>query len=312
MKTTAFLASFAAVLGLTVGEAHAIPRTFVSGTGGGAACTRAAPCATFQAAHNATDAGGEINCVDAGDFGDVTITKSIIIDCAGTLGTIRTNGTAVKIDTAGLVVTLRNVTIIGNTSASGPGIDFTNGAALFVDRCAITGMSGTTLPNGVGIRFAPRSASTARLFITDSVINNNDSHGLLAQGTSSTTARLALDGVRFENNNLAGLSADSGAGTVIGQIRNSVFSGNGQSGVRVFGPSGVASVTLDRSSSTLSGGGGVFASGPRAFVVLGRSAAISNINGLTTESGGNIFSYQNNHLAGNVTDGTPTALLTMK
>src|SRR5262245_29506097 len=189
MKTTAFLVSVAAVLGLTVGSAHAIPRTFVSGAGAGTTCTRAAPCATFQAAHNATDPGGEINCVDAGDFGDVTITKSITIDCTGTLGTIRTNGTAVRIDTAGVVVTLRSLTIIGNTSASGPGIDFTNGAAVFVDKCAITGLSGTTLPNGVGIRFAPPSASTARLFISDSVINNNDSHGLLAQGTSSTTAR---------------------------------------------------------------------------------------------------------------------------
>src|SRR5262245_7225939 len=137
MKTTAFLASVAAVLGLTVGSAQAIPRTFVSGAGAGTTCTRAAPCATFQAAHNATDPGGEVNCVDPGDFGAVTITKSITIDCTGTLGTIRTSGTAVKIDTAGVVVTLRNLTIVGTPSASGPGIDFTNGAAVFVDKCAI-------------------------------------------------------------------------------------------------------------------------------------------------------------------------------
>ena len=43
-------------------------RSWVSGTGSGTACTRAAPCADFQAAHDATSAGGEINCVDAGDF----------------------------------------------------------------------------------------------------------------------------------------------------------------------------------------------------------------------------------------------------
>src|SRR5262249_38802870 len=93
MKTTAFLVSAAAALGVTVGSAHAIPRSFVSGAGAGTTCTRAAPCATFQAAHNATDPGGEVNCIDPGDFGAVTITKSITIDCTGTLGTIRTGGT---------------------------------------------------------------------------------------------------------------------------------------------------------------------------------------------------------------------------
>src|SRR3954469_14065086 len=95
--------------------AHAIPRTFVSGSGGGAVCSRAAPCATFQAAHDATDSGGEINCVDAGDYGGVTITKSITIDCAGTVGGISGAlvATAVTINTASVVVRLRNLTLNG-------------------------------------------------------------------------------------------------------------------------------------------------------------------------------------------------------
>src|SRR4051812_10058700 len=209
MKTAALAVSVAAMLGVTVDSAYAISRTFVSGTGAGTTCTRAAPCATFQAAHNAADPGGEINCVDAGDFGPLTITKSITIDCTGTLGTIRTNGTAVKIDTAGVAVTLRNLSIVGTTAASGPGIDFTNGAAVFVDKCDIAGMSGTTLPNGVGIRFAPSSASTAKLLISDTIISNNDNHGLLVLAASSGASRLVLDGTRFENNNASGISVTS-------------------------------------------------------------------------------------------------------
>src|SRR6185295_7161025 len=72
---------------------HAAPRTFVSRTGIDTdPCTRLAPCLTFQAAHNATDPGGEINCASAGDFnggltGNFNITKSITIDCGGVAAT---------------------------------------------------------------------------------------------------------------------------------------------------------------------------------------------------------------------------------
>jgi hypothetical protein len=312
MKTAALAVSVAAMLGLTADSAYAITRTFVSGGGAGTACTRTAPCASFQAAHNAADPGGEINCLDPGDFGPLTVTKSITIDCTGTLGTIRTAGTAVKIDTAGVVVTLRSLSIVGTAAASGPGIDFTNGAAVFVDKCDISGMTGTALPNGVGIRFAPVSASTAKLLISDTVISNNDAHGLLLLAAPSGASRLALDGARLENNNVSGISVTSGAGSILGQIRNTVITGNGQNGIKVSGGSGAASVTLDRSSSTLSGGGGVSASGPAAYVIMGRSAAVSNVNGIIYDGGAIIFSYQNNHLSGNVTDGSPSAALTLK
>src|SRR5262245_41279396 len=85
MKAIALLSAFA-LLGLVgATPAGAIPRTFVSSTGVGSACTRVAPCTTFQAAHDATDLGGEINCLGSGSFGGLSITKSITIDCAGTV-----------------------------------------------------------------------------------------------------------------------------------------------------------------------------------------------------------------------------------
>ena len=63
-------------------------RTWVSGLGtNSGTCTRAAPCATFQFAHDQTNPGGEINCVDAGSYGTMFITKSITVSCeAGTAG----------------------------------------------------------------------------------------------------------------------------------------------------------------------------------------------------------------------------------
>src|SRR6202035_3511716 len=42
-------------------------------------CSRTAPCKTFAGAISKTAAGGEINVLDPGGFGAVTITKSISI-----------------------------------------------------------------------------------------------------------------------------------------------------------------------------------------------------------------------------------------
>lgn len=55
-------------------------RTWVSGVGDDAnPCSRTAPCKTFAGAISKTAAGGEINAIDPGGFGGVTITKSITI-----------------------------------------------------------------------------------------------------------------------------------------------------------------------------------------------------------------------------------------
>src|SRR5215471_10277697 len=55
-------------------------RTWVSGVGDDAnPCSRTAPCKTFPGAISKTAAGGEINVLDPGGFGAVTITKAISI-----------------------------------------------------------------------------------------------------------------------------------------------------------------------------------------------------------------------------------------
>src|SRR5207237_3420759 len=65
-------------------------RTWVSGVGDDAnPCSRTAPCKTFAGAISKTAAAGEINCLDPGGFGGVTVTKSMTISCeAGTAGVL--------------------------------------------------------------------------------------------------------------------------------------------------------------------------------------------------------------------------------
>src|SRR5882724_9382201 len=85
--------------------AHAqASRTWVSGVGDDAnPCSRTAPCKTFAGAISKTADHGEINCLDPGGFGVVTITKNIKIDCLQFPGGILSAGTnGINVPTAGI------------------------------------------------------------------------------------------------------------------------------------------------------------------------------------------------------------------
>ena len=78
----------------TCGAGAQATRTWVSGVGDDAnPCSRTAPCKTFAGAISKTASPGEIDCLDPGGFGAVTITKSITIDCSETLGGVLVSGT---------------------------------------------------------------------------------------------------------------------------------------------------------------------------------------------------------------------------
>src|ERR1700737_3851921 len=83
-------------------------RTWGCGVGDDAnPCSRTAPCKTFAGAILKTAAGGEINALDPGGFGVVTITKSITIDGgAGTAGVLATGTNGVVVNGSGIVVIL--------------------------------------------------------------------------------------------------------------------------------------------------------------------------------------------------------------
>ena len=69
-------------------------RTWVSGVGNDVnPCSRTAPCKTFAGAISKTADKGEIDALDPGGFGTVTITKNITIEGQGTLASILAAGT---------------------------------------------------------------------------------------------------------------------------------------------------------------------------------------------------------------------------
>src|SRR5438128_11520577 len=98
-------------------------RTWVSGVGDDVnPGSRTAPCRTFAGALSKTADGGEIDVLDPGSFGTVTITKSLTIDGTGGFAAILASGTTgIIINAAGIDVTLRGLQING-TGAGVTGI----------------------------------------------------------------------------------------------------------------------------------------------------------------------------------------------
>src|SRR6478609_5218614 len=96
MRRIATLAIFLGFLTPMLASAPAqaqATRTWVSGVGDDAnPCSRTAPCKTFADAISKTATNGEINCLDPGGFGVVTIVKSITIDCHEIFASINNAG----------------------------------------------------------------------------------------------------------------------------------------------------------------------------------------------------------------------------
>src|SRR5215471_12313643 len=114
-------------------------RTWVSGVGDDAnPCSRTAPCKTFAGAISKTAPSGEINVLDPGGFGAVTITKAITISSIGFEAGVLVSGTNGIVVSAAATdrVTLAGLDIEGLGTGIN-GITILAGGAVHVIRCKI-------------------------------------------------------------------------------------------------------------------------------------------------------------------------------
>ncbi|MBV8566650.1 MAG: hypothetical protein JO273_14450 [Methylobacteriaceae bacterium] len=293
-------------------------RSWVASTGSdGNSCTRSSPCATFAGALAETSAGGEINCVDQGDFSNATglsIGKSITIDCEGAQGHFGfpfVDAEAIFVNaSASDVVTLRGLDIDGN-NAAGIGINFNGGAALHIEKCSIRNFAATganVLVAGIA-DFAPNS----ELFVSDTVVTNNGTGTpgagiLIIPFVPNSTAKVTLNRVEAKGN-FFGIKADGtqvSGGVIQMTVRDTVSAGNASNGIVGTGnASGPAIVMMiDHSASSHNAAGfGVIADGPKTTIRLGGSSIAGNINGVGVSNGGLLQSYGTNQINGNSNDG---------
>src|SRR5687767_9544947 len=200
-------------------------RTWVSGVGDDAnPCSRTAPCKTFAGAISKTATGGEINVLDPGGFGGVTITKSITISSEGFEAGVLVSGTnAIVINaTSTSDVVLRGLDVEGlGTGLSGIKVLGALGS-LHVEKCTVNNFRGS---NGSGIEVAPTTAGTTLVFIKDTIVRDSGQGvggGIFINPGAGVTVKASLDNVRVENS-IFGVKAQGGS-TVA--ITRSVAAGN--------------------------------------------------------------------------------------
>jgi hypothetical protein len=288
--------------------AQAAPMTFVASTGGGSACTRAAPCADFLSAMLAVDTGGTVTCLDSGPIiaGGVADSVSLTIDCAAVFRT--TSGSAFVFDGGtGQVVRIRNMTFNGGASG-GPAVRVIGGATLIVENCVFENFA---TGNATAIEFVPNSA--AQLIIKDTIISNNGSGttggGIVVQPAGSgSSANVTLDRVHLDKN-VTGMFLNAGVGeTVRAVISNSTVSGNAFTGVYALSSGGVLTVVMDRSTVANNGGTGLLSQGANSFVFVNGATITGNDTGWLATGGGSLVTEGTNSVYLNRTsNGSPSA-----
>ena len=298
----AFLcSSVAGVLYAAPANAQAT-RTWVSGVGDDInPCSRTAPCKTFAGAMSKTAANGEINCLDPGGFGAVTVNKSMTIDCAGTLGAILASSTTgVIVNTTGVNVVLRNLSING-VGTGVFGVRFLAGNSLTLENVHIANFNASA---AVGVQFSP-SVANATLLVSNSVIRSNGiapatGGGIVVQSNAGGTNALAVvHNSTIQRNGGSGILVNTVSGSATVTVRDSTISNNTNGGVRTVATANAAVALLDRVTLASNSLAGVSSEGAASTIRVGNSVIHANAQGMQSVSSGVIRSYQNNDVNAN-------------
>ncbi|HSI64006.1 MAG TPA: right-handed parallel beta-helix repeat-containing protein [Candidatus Saccharimonadia bacterium] len=302
------------ILGSTSGFGQAT-RTWVSGVGDDAnPCSRTAPCKTFAGAISKTAASGEINVLDPGGFGGVTITKAMTIDgSGGSIAGVLVSGTTAIIINAGAndVVALRNIKLNGVGTGT-HAIRILAAKAVYIEDCEIYNFANN------GIIIENTAAGNIDVFIKNTRIRNVNPTGAVAGGNGAVTVRPgagATASVTVENSSMEfcnyGIRVeDRGTLTAKG-----CFSGNHLNhGYIAVGSATVATINLENcvasNNKNNAASSGVQSFGAFGTVRLSNSTIFSNQTGIICQGGATMISFGNNRINGNTTNATGAPTLT--
>jgi hypothetical protein len=279
---------------VSIAQAQA-SRTWVSGVGDDAnPCSRTAPCKTFAGAISKTANCGEIDALDPGGYGAVTITKSITIDGTGTFASILASlVTGITINaTSTDVITIRGVSING----------FCNGLrAMNILQAKTVNIEDCVMFRFAGPGILVNESSDLALNIRNTVIRDNTGAGL-DMTTSSGSVKFSISNCSF-NGNSHGVHAKS---RTQGTADNSVFANNTTNGIFTDAVTAgtVAIVRVWNSQMSNNGGSGVRAGNAgnagTAVVQIGQSQLNNNTTaGALLTAPGILETFQNNSMEGN-------------
>jgi hypothetical protein len=304
-KLVSLCIPFCAMLSILASPVRAQNVLWVASNGNDAnVCSQTSPCATFQGAINKGNV-AEINCLTSGNYGEVTITASIVIDCGtGNVGNIVSTGNAIEINvsTAATIV-LRHLSLNGQQNAVNGivTLGFPSGT-LIVEDCAIRGFHG-----GIGIFFGP-TAGRGLLQVSNSLIFDNN-FGIDVEPASGQIATVTVNRVELTANLSAGLGL-GGGGVVAGTMRDSVAAGNLQMGV--VAEAGQVFFTVEESSIMANLLAGILTLSAGSVVNVGTSTIGANGKGVDATRGGAIISFGNNQMSANGSNGSFTGTVSLQ
>jgi len=279
-------------------------RTWVSGVGNDAnPCSRTAPCKTFAGAISKTAANGEINVIDSGGYGAVTITKSITIDGSGAHASILASGvTGIIVNGANIVVNLRNLSINGVNTTAGSGVRILNAAAVNIDNVAIANFAGSgTVGRGVSIE---TTVANLRVAVSNSFLFNNNNPGIHAV-PSAGNAILTVDNTQISRGGTSGIQLGSNTTATI--ARSAMTQHRNGAGVALE-----TSTSAQISNSIMSNNafGIQHTAGGTQATFLYDSTVTGNTTAGLQIGAGTITSLGNNIIRGNTGNQTPSSTIT--
>jgi hypothetical protein len=305
MTKSAFLSALLGALfvaGLAIAPAQAqASRTWISGVGDDAnPCSRTAPCKTFAGAISKTLGGGEIDVLDPGGFGAVTITKSITLDGGGgQVASILVSGSnGVNISAAATdIIILRNLRFNGIVQTGSPGlvgVQVNTAARVVIEKCDIFGF-------GTAALLVATSATSSPLVKFQETTLNNNAAGISVKPTGGTV-KIEIESTHVDANTNAGLRVDGTAGgAVIATISESSISLNGAAGLNVLSGTANVSVDVQRTVIANNNGAGVSSSntnGGTSTVTVGDSMLSNNVSAWNIAGTATLASYKNNQVTG--------------
>jgi hypothetical protein len=278
-------------------------RTWVSGVGDDVnPCSRTAPCKTFAGAISKTANGGEIDALDPGGFGAVTITKGITIDGTGTLASILfsgTNGVVINA-TDNDVIILRGLTL--NGAGTTLGVD-----AVRVLQAKAVHLEDVVMQRGSGDGIDILETTNVNVSLRRVAIRHFTTSGIKAD-TSTGLAKVTIDGSQIEH---CGNGVFSRRNARV-MVKDSVMAYNTIGVLAENNGGGAAVATLEScvvAFSTSHGvqAGGALATGANSSIVrLSDNQLFNNSgNGALVSTNGQIDTFMNNEITGNVTNGCP-------
>lgn len=238
------------LLQVAVSASAQATRTWVSGVGDDVnPCSRTAPCKTFAGAISKTAASGEINVLDPGGYGAVTITKAMTISGDSSMAGILVSGTnGITVNAANTdVVMLRNLVFDG-VGTGLTAIRVVQAKAVIVDRATIFGFNTAAVETV--------SPTLANVTVNNSTIANNAGVGLYAASGSIT-----VENTMVVNNDIA-VQVDPGA--IIRLVNSSFY--NNRTGFFCNGGGTLASAGDNRKGNNV--GGVVTPCAPNAAIAI--------------------------------------------